>query len=411
MNISVREFRELKPVIKKTGTKVRIMGRVGLPFFLHRYRKRRLFFAGGVLCVFLILLMSRYIWQIDISGNQSRTDDTLLEFLETKDVKAGMHKSAVDCARIVKDIRKEYDDIIWVSASIQGTRLIIQIKENEDAAVVQDALAEDESLESLGDNENKESGEMNSETSEINSETSEMSSETSEEEWEAPTDLVADRDCTITDIVVRNGVTQVSEGDEVKKGDLLVSGQVPVNNDDGEVIDYQYYRSDADIQGEFTISYQEELPLVHDIKTYGKQRWEFYITAHSSEKNWYLSIFPLKHRFASSEIHTTEYSLKLGTDFYLPVSYGIKREISYETTQENYTEEELRTLLTAKFERYCAELEKKGVEIIENDVKIYTGPQIAEAKGMLTVIAPVGKAAPSSLQEIPVTEEQEESGE
>ena len=31
-----------------------------------------------------------------------------------------MPKSDVDCARIVKDIRKEYDDIIWVSASIKA---------------------------------------------------------------------------------------------------------------------------------------------------------------------------------------------------------------------------------------------------------------------------------------------------
>ena len=41
-------------------------------------------------------------------------------------------KKEVDCPGIVKAIRKEYNDIVWVSASIDGSRLKIQIKENED---------------------------------------------------------------------------------------------------------------------------------------------------------------------------------------------------------------------------------------------------------------------------------------
>ena len=56
-------------------------------------------------------------------------------------------------------------------------------------------------------------------------------------------------------------------------------------------------------------------------------------------------------------------------------------------------------------------MEKKGVEIIENDVKIYTGSNIAKAKGTIQVITPVGTEVPSKLEEIPQVEEQEESGE
>ena len=56
-------------------------------------------------------------------------------------------------------------------------------------------------------------------------------------------------------------------------------------------------------------------------------------------------------------------------------------------------------------------MEKKGVEIIENDVKIYTESEKAEARGTLTVIMSIGTSAPSQLLEIPVQEEQDESGE
>ncbi len=60
------------------------------------------------------------------------TDEALTEFLKTKEVSPGMRKKKVDCPGIVKAIRKEYNDIVWVSASIDGSRLKIQIKENED---------------------------------------------------------------------------------------------------------------------------------------------------------------------------------------------------------------------------------------------------------------------------------------
>ena len=54
-----------------------------------------------------------------------------------------MLRSRVDCPGIVKKIRKEYNDIVWVSASIDGSRLNIRIKENDDADPAQTGEAEE----------------------------------------------------------------------------------------------------------------------------------------------------------------------------------------------------------------------------------------------------------------------------
>ena len=51
--ISVKGFRRLKPILKKTRTTIRILHRVGAPFATFRYRKRKIF-AGGI---FLFSLM------------------------------------------------------------------------------------------------------------------------------------------------------------------------------------------------------------------------------------------------------------------------------------------------------------------------------------------------------------------
>ena len=168
--MSLKGFRKLRPIVRKTHTRIVLILRVGLPFFIHKYRKRKLFFLSLLLCLGLLYLYSSFIWDIHFEGNEKWTNETLLEFLETKEVSPHMLKSKVDCAQIVKDIRKEYDDIVWVSASIDGSRLRIQIKENEDT------FREEEDT----------GGEQ--------------------EETKQPTDLIAAKDGVITSIITRSGV-------------------------------------------------------------------------------------------------------------------------------------------------------------------------------------------------------------
>lgn len=378
MNISIRGFRKVKPIVKKTGVKIVIIERKGLPFFLYRYRKRKLFFVGAGVFFLLIYSLSTFVWSIDIRGNLTRTDETLLEFLNTKKVRNGMRLSEVDCSRIVKDIRKEYDDIIWVSASIEGTRLIIRIKENQDV-IQADAKEEEKDVK--------------------------------------PTDIVADMDCIITSIVTRKGIAQIEEGASIKSGDILVSGQVPVNNDAGETVGYRYQESDADIYGQTTISYEDKQSLVFEEKipvTYGEKG-----TEKAEKYECFLRIGDLrigfgdvKNEYEHFEQYSSEKQIKLFDNFYLPISYGEKRAVSYNLKEKKYKKKELQSILSKRFNQYCEDLEKKGVEIIRNDVKIYTGSKEAEAKGTLTVIRPVGTNKASQPIEIPKSaEENEQSGE
>ena len=197
MYMTVSGFKKLRPLARKTHTKIFVTRKYGLPFFLIRYRKRRLFFVGAILCMVLLKLYSLFIWDIHFEGNEKWTDAALTEFLASEEVAPFMLKSQVDCQGIVKAIRKEYNDIVWVSASVDGSRLKIQIKENEDT------FREEEDTHTKG---------------------------------EQPTDLIASSDGVITDIVTRSGVPQVHVGDEVKAGDLLVSGRIDVLNDSGETV-------------------------------------------------------------------------------------------------------------------------------------------------------------------------------
>lgn len=369
MYITVSGFRKLKPVIKKTGARVIIRERIGLPFYLFRYRKRKVFFGGAVFCIALIYFLSLFVWSIDVRGNRKYTDEALISFLEEQGVEHGMRLSEVDCDRIVKDIRKSYDEIIWVSASIEGCRLIVQIKENEDSKETVSAAGETDQAEG-GTQENGVSGQG--------------------------TDLVADSDGVITKIIVRKGIPCVAEGQQVAKGEVLVTGAVPVVDDAGETTGYQFQHSEADIQAQVTMDYHDSCSLTYEQKEYLMQKKEELYFRFGDTVFW---LGNHKNRFSDSEELTTRNQLRIGEHFYLPVFWGKRITKAYGSTQEPYDKEQLQEILSGDFWRFADSLEKKGVAIIENNVRIDTGPQNAEAKGTLTVITDIASEKPTSMTE------------
>ncbi len=361
MYMSISDFRKLKPLVRKTHTKVTLEGRYGFPFFLARYRKRKLFFAGLFLCAALLWGYSLFIWDIHFEGNERYPDTTLAEFLESEGVAPAMLRSRVDCPGIVKAIRKEYNDIVWVSASIDGSRLKIQVKENEDTFPDEETLMGEEA--SSGDDSGQKGAPSVSDSRE-----------------EKPVDLIASADGVITEIVTRSGVPQVHVGDTVKKGDILVLGRVEVVNDSQEVVGYQYHRSDADVFADTQMEYTDTLDLTYLKKVYdGKKKYQPFIRL----ADWTVSVGSIKNKYEHSERVTEETQIRLGENFYLPFSYGMKSVKSYSLVERTYTEEEARQLLSLDFKRFCEDLEEKGVQIRENNVKIHLYENSATASGTL----------------------------
>ena len=382
MYLTLDGFRKLRPIIRKTHTRVALLERCGLPFFIRKHRKRKAFLTGALICIGLLFFYSSYIWDIHFEGNDKWTDQTLLEFLETKEVSPGMPKSRVDCSRIVKDIRAQYDDIVWVSASMDGSRLRIQIKENEDT------FREEETK-----------GVPSGET---------MESTAAGGDKDHPTDLVASQDGVITSIITRSGVPMVHEGDEVKKGDLLVSGRVEVKNDAGEVVGYQYQQSDADIYADTRMTYQDQIPLTYQKKKYDpyKQRRLWYIRLGSFR----ISAGTLSHDFSKWETYTQEHQLRLGENFYLPVDYGMVSVKSYETEEKKYPKEELQKILTQNFVLFSKELEEKGIQICENSVKIHVYKNSASAAGTLYLNQKITETADTEILTMERNEQDESNG-
>ena len=337
MCITVSGFRKLKGIVKKTGTKVAIQERCGLPFFIPRMKKRKIFLIGLLGSLVFWMWMSTFIWAVDISGNYSISEDIFMDFLRNHNVYVGMKRSKVDIEELEKKIRQDFEIVTWTSARIDGTRLVIQVREHE----------VDTGGEKMGDAAEQE---------EIKTAKSEFGS-----------DLVAEEDGVIVNMVTRQGVPQVSVGMEVKKGDILVSGSVPVYNEDATVKFYQYYDADADVYIRRQLRKKEELPLHYEKKEYtGEEKREMLLSIMDKDLVFRMG----KIKYENYDKITDKKQVKLLENFYLPFYYGKSVNREYIVMDNIYTEKEVKAIFSEKLIKYIESLEEKGVQIIKKNVTI-----------------------------------------
>lgn len=318
------DFYRIRPFARKAGVRVRIQEKLGLPFFLYRNRKRKMFAVGAASFFLLLFVLSRFIWNISFSGNLLFTDDMLTGQLREIGVCYGMPKRGVDCDRIEEELRSRCSRIVWVSAYVSGTRLQIRIRENETADGI--PLRE-----------------------------------------ESPRNLVAETAGTVVSILVRAGKAAVQPGDEVEKGQILVEGMLPVTNDSGEVERTLFVRADADIRLRTTKIYREWVPHFQTVRSYtGKKQRGFRLRAGAVD---ILAMPPLAGK-RNWDLTGVSRQIVLFGDFFLPVWTEAITAREYEKVERKRTKTELNDLTKAVHERKLQKLTEKGVQIIENDVKI-----------------------------------------
>lgn len=129
-NISIKDFKRIKEISKKTKCRININRKKGLPFMLNKYKKRKIFVLALLAIIISILGTSRYVWNIEILGNEKIDTQEILQQINEKGITIGAQKSKIDTEEIIRGIRLKRDDIAWMSIDINGTNAIIKIVEN-----------------------------------------------------------------------------------------------------------------------------------------------------------------------------------------------------------------------------------------------------------------------------------------
>ncbi len=338
--ISRNDYPKITPFLQKTKVKAEIRKEYGLPFFMHKNKKRKIFFMGIVVSFFFIYGMSFFIWSFTFTGNQMIHDDILLRFVNSLGVNYGTYKKNVDIPMLEEEIREYFNGISWVSVRISGTGLIVSVKENE----------------TLGKSVEKEAKNNDN--------------------------LISGTKGTIVDMITRKGVPMVKVGDEVDVGTVLVEGKVPIFDNDGNIVSYDYVDADADV------TIRTQYPIHRSISRYYRHKnytGNEYTLPYIRFGQHYLGFIYKKNPYHLYDVIVKEETSPILSEFSIPIYWGSRRYCEYVEIEDLYGEEEGSILLKQFLEQTMKELDEKGVQIIENNVKIETDSQYLKLTGYLLI--------------------------
>ncbi len=338
-NILVKDLFQMIPLFKKTYTKIKVMEKVGIPFLLQKLRRRICFLLCLFGCLLLLNAVDGYVWAIEYIGNSHISNDELKDFIQMQNIYYGIAKDELQMEELEKSLREEFPIVTWTSIYLEGTKLCVEIKENEVKHYEKDVTCK-------GSN------------------------------------LVATEAGTVTSIITRSGVPKVKAGDQVEVGQILVEGLVPVYDEALTVIDYQVYEADADVYLNTLMSYSDCIEKRYSIMEYtGRVQNCFFIEV--GGKRYEIPGF--MKNFELYEKISQKWQSSILEDIYLPLFYGTVFYKEYQLCYLEHTQNEMETMLYDNFRHFMETLEGKGVQIIEKNVKISNDTKSMYMKGELLV--------------------------
>ena len=288
MNLGASEFKETVKLAKKHGCKIKINGKHGLPFVMNKYKKRKKFFILILLIILGIYTLSKFVWNIEITGNNSIDSNEIIEALNNDGLNIGVLKSKVNTENIINKIRYQRDDIAWIGIEIKGTNAIVKIVEADSKPEIID--------------ENDYSN------------------------------IVANKDGVIKKITAQNGTLMVTEGAEVKKGDILIAGYM-----DGKYTERNYVNAIGEVKALVTYSQTEK---IYKKETKKEKTGNFENKYSIKINNFKINFYKTLSKYENYDTMYTSKKIKLFSNFYLPIE--IIKNTNYEVinTEIEYNENE-----------------------------------------------------------------------
>ncbi len=176
----LNDFFKIRPLVKKSGMRVKVISHSGLPFAIKRVKRRKMLITGAIIFLIILNILVSYIWFVDVIGVKTLPADIIKQIAYQNGLKPGILRTSVNGKKIENEILLNVPEIAWVSINFTGTRAVIDVVEKT----------------------------------------------MPKQEDKTPADIVAVKDGVITEIIALAGQPNVKKNDTVKRGDLLIKGTV-----------------------------------------------------------------------------------------------------------------------------------------------------------------------------------------
>lgn len=364
--MDLSDFRVIKKIARKAKVRPWIVKRIGLPFCIYRMGKQKGVILGFVSGIMLMYGLSLFLWDISFTGQSYYTEEQLLSYLNTIQIHTGIPIHKINCQDIEEQIRISYPNIGWVSTELEGTKLSISILETRLPT-----------KKTLDDN---------------------------------ACHMIASEKGKIVNIVTRQGVPLVKKGDKVKKGQILISGVLGLQNDDGTLKKKEGVHADGDIQLRTTQSITFTCDRIYKVKNYTGYEKKILELKLFNKKIYFLN--PLKgfDKAKKYDIIANVCNVSVSKSFILPLSYGQTCYRQYEEVEARYTLEQAKKILQEQSLEYMKKAEQQKQTIEKKREQYKTEKDKVSLQVEFVIEKPVTTYKEITAQELSQEENNELSG-
>ncbi len=177
-----RDYRYLRQDARRACVRMRLRQKHGLPFWVHRYRRRKGMLVGLVLYAAILALLSGRIWAIEVVGNTVTPSQEILAVTQDMGVRIGAPMGDMQIKNLEIMGLNRLPTLAWISVNPSGCVARVEVTERKPTPQVLDLSK--------------------------------------------PSDIVAVRDGKIVSMTVVSGQKRVMVGEAVSAGTVLISGRV-----------------------------------------------------------------------------------------------------------------------------------------------------------------------------------------
>lgn len=227
--VSVGGFLRLRPYARKTGCRVHVLKRRGLPFSAKRAVRRWILWSSVLLCISAVYFLSGFVWTIEVQGCDQTTETEILDLVAQAGLKTGTRRSKCDLREMRNIVMSKTDKLSYFTVNFKGTQAIIEVIERENPA--------------------------------------------EKPKTQPPCNVVSDLTGIVLRVRVRTGKAIAKVGDTLQPGDLIASGII-VNENDETQTTLLHAEAEADVRTWYTVrtAVPSELQLLTGVESYAERR-------------------------------------------------------------------------------------------------------------------------------------------
>jgi len=319
LNVRISEFKKICEIAKKTKCKIKIKNKKGIPFLLHKYKKRKIFLILLILITCFIGFSSNFVWNVEIKEENGQKLENIEKDIENAGLKTGILKSKVKTKEIINNIRLQRKDVAWIGIELKGTNAIVKL------------VKADEKPEIIDENEY--------------------------------CSIISNKSGIITKISAQTGTANVKVGDIVKENDVLINGWM-----EGKFTGIRYVHAKGDVEAKVWHTKHKKIlyNTTQTIET-GNTEKKYEMKINNFKINFYKNL----SKFKIYDTIETENKFKIFSDFYLPISFVKKINKEQEKVQKKYSLEEAKTVGIKELqEELDKEIENKE-NIVNKNINTY----------------------------------------